>query len=256
MGGVPRFALVSVGAPEATPSATLEEVYEGLGACARAFSVAVVGGDTVRSDRLIVSVAVVGEPGPDKVMVTRSGAVAGSAACVTGAIGGAAAGLALLRAASNDPAAADLLARSPGLAETHRRPVPRVGEGLAAARAGATAMIDLSDGLGRDAGHVCDASGVGVRLEARAVPLADGVAETAGWTGADPVLFALGGGDDYELLIAIPPERVEELRDSIAPTPLTAIGEFTAGPGAVLDRGDGRVERLESLGWDHFQEDA
>ena len=248
MGGTPRFALISLGAPAATPAATLEQVYAGLDECARAFSVAVVGGDTVRSDRLIVSVAVVGEPGPHGI-VTRSGAAPGQAVCVTGAVGGAAAGLALLRAASNDPAAAQLLERYPSLAHAHRRPSPRIPEGLAAARAGATAMIDLSDGLGRDVGHICDSSGTGVRLNAGSVPLADGVAATAEWAGVDPIDFGVGGGDDYELVVAIPPERSGELG-------IAVIGEYVAGSDAVLDRGDGRLEPLSSMGWDHFGEDA
>lgn len=255
MGGTPRFALVSLGAPAATPSATLEEIYAGIDECARAFSVAVVGGDTVRSDRLIVSLAVVGEPG-EAGIVTRSGAVAGSTVCVTGTVGGAAAGLALMRAAPGDASGAELLERFPGLAAAHRRPSPRLREGLAAARAGAAAMIDVSDGVARDVGHIWDASGVGVRLDAGAVPLAAGVVETAEWAGEDPVSFALGGGDDYELLIAIPRDRSDELRREIGPVFLTAIGEFTAGRDAVLDRGDGRIEPLSKLGWDHFEGDA
>lgn len=252
MGGTPRFALVSLGAPAATPSATLEEIYAGLAECADAFSVAVVGGDTVRSDRLILSLAVVGEPGAAGI-VTRSGAVPGSTVWVTGAVGGAAAGLALMRASPSDPSASELLERFPHLADAHRRPLPRLREGSAAARAGATAMIDVSDGMAGDVGHVCDASGVGVRLEAGSVPLAAGVTETADWAGEDPVSFALGGGDDYELLIALPRERSDELRREIGPVSLTAIGEFTAGNDAVLDRGDGRIEPLSKLGWDHFE---
>jgi thiamine-monophosphate kinase len=255
MGGAPRFALVSLGAPAATPSATLEEIYGGLDECARAFGVAVVGGDTVRSDRLIVSVAVVGSPGESGI-VTRSGALPGEGVCVTGTVGGAAAGLALLRDASNDEQAAALLEKYPSLATAHRRPSPRIREGLAAARAGATAMIDLSDGLGRDVGHICDASGAGVRLNAGSVRLTDGVAETAAWAGVDPLSFALGGGDDYELVMAIPADRSEELRRAFGPTPSSVIGEFTAGPDAVLDRGDGLVEPLSKLGWDHFEEGA
>ena len=255
MGGKPRFALVSLGAPPATPSGTLEQIYAGLDECARAYSVAVVGGDTVGSDRLIVSVAVVGEPGEGGI-VTRSGAGRGDLACVTGTVGEAAAGLALLRAAPNDPAAAELLARYPSLATGHRRPTPRIPEGLAAARAGATAMIDLSDGLGQDLTHICDASGTGVRLNAGSIRPTDGVTATSNWLGVDAVTFALGGGDDYELLLAIPPERYDELRSAIAPIELNAIGEFVTGRDALLDRGNRVVEPLASLGWDHFREEA
>jgi thiamine-monophosphate kinase len=253
MGGVPRFALVSLGAPSATPAATLERIYEGLDECARTYGVAVVGGDTVGGDRLIVSVAVLGEPGPSGIL-TRGGARMGDLVCVTGEVGGAAAGLALLRAASNDERAANVLDRFPALAGAHRRPTPRVREGTAAAQAGATAMIDVSDGLGRDIGHICESSGVGVRVFGVQIPLADGISDVARWAGVDPIRLAVGGGDDYELALTIPADRFDALVNAAAPTKVTRIGEIVAGREAVLDRGDGTVEPLSALGWDHFEE--
>jgi len=255
MGGVPRFALVSFGAPAGAAAATLEQLYGGLGECARSFDVAVVGGDTVQADRLIVSVAVIGEPGAAGI-VTRAGARPGDLVCVTGAVGRAAAGLALLRAGSNDARSAAVLERFPSLADAHRRPAPRTREGEAAARAGATAMIDLSDGLGRDVEHLCERSGAGARLNAAAIPIAPGVAETAAWAGTDVMTLAVGGGDDYELAITIPADRFDALAEALAPIPVTRIGEMIEGTDAVLDRGDGKTEPLSALGWDHFQEDA
>jgi thiamine-monophosphate kinase len=249
MGGVPRYALVSLGAPAATLMTTLEEMYEGLAECARAFSVSVVGGDTVRSDRLIVSVAVLGEPGPAGV-VARAGAKPGDVVCVTGAVGGAAAGLALLRSASNDEAAASLLDRYPHLGEAHRRPVPRVREGLASATAGAAAMIDVSDGLAADVAHIGEASNVGVAL--RSAPIAEGVEDVASWLSRDALEFALAGGDDYELAIAIAPERVEGLASMLAPTPVSVVGEIVEGTQRVIERPDGTTTDLAKLGWDHF----
>jgi thiamine-monophosphate kinase len=253
MGGVPRFALVSLGAPAATPAATLDQLYAGLDECARSYGVAVVGGDTIAADRLIVSVAVIGEPGPAGI-VTRNGAKAGDVACVTGAIGGAAAGLALLRAAANDERAATVLGRFPELARSHQRPTPRVREGAAAAAAGATAMIDLSDGLGRDVGHICDASAAGARVDGPSIPLAEGVAETASWAGIDPIEMAIAGGDDYELALTIGADRVDALTQVLSPTKLTRIGAIVEDGEVVLDRGDGTVEALNALGWDHFEE--
>jgi thiamine-monophosphate kinase len=253
MGGVPRFALVSLGAPPATPAATLEQIYEGLDECARTYGVAVVGGDTVGADRLIVSVAVIGEPGPSGIVI-RGGARPSEVVCVTGVVGGAAAGLALLRAAANDERAASVIDRFPALAEAHRRPTPRVREGLAAAQAGATAMIDVSDGLGRDVGHICEASGVGVRIFGVQIPLADGISDVARWAGVDPVQLGVGGGDDYELALTIPSDRFDALVDALAPTQLTRIGETVGDDEAVLERSDGTTEPLSGLGWDHFEE--
>jgi thiamine-monophosphate kinase len=254
MGGVPRHALVGLGAPPPTPAATLEALYDGLDECGRAHGVAVVGGDTVRADRLIVAVAVLGEPGPAGVL-RRAGGRPGDAVCVTGALGAAAAGLALLRAAADDPRAAALLETHPGLAAAHRRPRPRVREGPAAAAAGAVAMIDLSDGLGTDLGRVAEASGVGARLRAEALPLAPGVAEAAAWAGVDPVRFALGGGEDYELAVVAPPDRVGRLIGALAPTPLVVVGSLVEGRGVVLERPGGDVEPVGELGHDHFRED-
>jgi thiamine-monophosphate kinase len=253
MGGVPRFALVSLGAPAATPAATLEQLYVGLDECARSHGVAIVGGDTIAADRLIVSVAVIGEPGSGGI-VTRGGAKPGDVVCATGAIGGAAAGLALLRAAANDERAAIVLNRFPELARSHRRPTPRVGEGAAAAAAGATAMIDLSDGLGRDVGHICEASGTGARVAASAIAVADGVAETASWAGIDPIEMAIAGGDDYELVMTIGDDRVDALTQVLSPTRLTRIGTIEGDGDVVLDRGDGTIEPMSVLGWDHFEE--
>lgn len=255
MGGVPRFALVSLGSPAATPASTLEQIYDGLQECARTFGVSIVGGDTVRADRLIVSLALLGEPG-EAGIVTRSGARPGDSVYVTGAIGGAAAGFALLRAAADDERASALLARYPRLADAHRRPTPRVREGLVAARAGAHAMIDVSDGLARDVGHICEASRTGVTLQARAVPVADGVAEVAEWAGSDASSLAVGGGDDYELAIAIPAEQLDALSSALGSTPVARIGVIEEGHGMVLDPGDGGFVELSSLGWNHFSGEA
>ena len=254
MGGVPRFALVSLGAPAATPVATLEALYEGLAECAQAFGVSVVGGDTVRSDALIVSVAVLGDAGPGGV-VTRGGGRAGDVLCVTGTAGGAAAGLKLLREAGVDPDASRLLDAYPALATAHRRPAPRVREGQAAASVGATAMIDVSDGIAADLGHICDRSRLGVELRAASVPRAEGVDEVARWAGVDADALALGGGDDYELLIAIPAAQVSALVAATAPTHVTPIGEL-GGEERIVVGSAGDPYPLAGLGWDHFGGDA
>lgn len=252
MGGVPRFALLSLGAPGSTPAETVDAVYEGLAEAEVAFGVHLVGGDVVRAEWVLLGVALLGEEGEAGV-VRRSGARVGDVVCVTGALGGAAAGLALLRAAGADPQAHGILDRHEGLAVAHRRGRARCAEGLAAGRAGATAMIDVSDGLAADLGHVCDESGVGIEVLDAAIPLAPGVEEVAAWLGESPSALALGGGEDYELAITVPPARLEELTAALRPTPLTPIGEVVAQARTLL-RADGTSVPLGAFGWDHFAE--
>jgi thiamine-monophosphate kinase len=201
---------------------------------------ALVGGDISGGPALSLAVTALGEA---ERPVPRSGARPGDRLCVTGPLGAAAAGLALL--SSRDPAAAGLLARFPGLAAAHRRPVPALAMGLALARAGATAMIDVSDGLAGDALHLAEASGTGLEIHDSAVPLAPGVAEAAALLGRDPMELALGGGEDFVLAAALP--RTADLGGVLD------CGRFTPDPSRRV-----RVTRtgeapLEGLAWDHFR---
>lgn len=250
MGGHARLALVALGMPAHTRVATIDAVYDGIAEACAAFGVSVAGGDTVEAPQVLLAVSVLGEPGPAGVR-TRGGARPGDVLCVTGALGAAAAGLALLRLASHDPHASAILERRPALAAAHRRPVPRTGEAPTAA-ALASAMIDCSDGLAADAGHLAEASSCGLRLDADAVPIAGGVAEAAALLGVEPRRLAAGGGEDYELAIAVPEESFDRLAASIAPTPLTAVGRFLdPAEGRFAALGDERVS-LHELGWRHF----
>lgn len=249
MGGIPRFALVVAGAAPETALAVLDGLLEGLRVTGEAFDVHLVGGDTVASERLTITVTLIGEEG-DHGIVRRSGARAGDAVCVTGALGAAAAGLALLTSA--DQAARDLLQRFPGLALAHRRGRARLREGQAAAAGGATAMLDVSDGLLSDLVRLCEASGVGVDIREGNLPVAEGVAEAATLLGGDPREIALAGGEDYELLLTIPPVQVEALARAMRPTPLTPIGEVVLA-GRTLITAAGERTDLPPGGWDHFR---
>ena len=235
-----RWLVLALTVPEATPVVTLERVYAGVGEACRAFGTALVGGDVSGGPALSLAVTALGEA---ERPVPRSGARPGDRLCVTGPLGAAAAGLALL--SSRDPAAADLLARFPGLALAHRRPVPALAMGLALARAGATAMIDVSDGLAGDALHLAEAAGTGLEIHDSAVPLAPGVAEAAALLGRDPMELALGGGEDFVLAAALP--RTADLGGVLD------CGRFTPDPSRRV-----RVTRtgeapLEGLAWDHFR---
>jgi thiamine-monophosphate kinase len=191
MGAEAGEAYVVLGLPAEEPEAVTLGIAEGIGRLARATGTVVAGGDITRSPVLSVTVTVVGHEPAEIWLVSRAGARAGDVVAVTGELGGAAAALKLLdgSAAAEPPSRTALLARQ-------FAPDPRLAAGRALADAGATAMIDISDGLGADAGHLAEASHGGIEIDMRAVPLQAGVAEVAGSIEAAHELAA-GGGEDY-----------------------------------------------------------
>lgn len=244
MGAVARWVLIAAVVPERLLGQR-EEIISGVEEAVRSCGMSVVGGDTTRGAQLVLTATVIGE-GVNAVV--RSGARSGDLLCVTGSLGAAAAGLALLRAASEGRAGADeLVALYPVLAERYRRPVPRLVEGAAMAHSGVHALIDVSDGLSSDAGHIAERSGIGVRIDADALPIADGCREVSDLLGLDVHELAVAGGEDYELAAAIPAELVERVRNAVAPTPLTIVGRFDDGPGARWTR-----DTPLPSGFDHF----
>jgi len=241
MGAAPGEAYVQLGAPAERTDAEVLELAEGVGEVAAAHSVVVAGGDLSRAPVLIVAVTVVGTaPSPDA-LVRRSGALPGDVVAVTGELGGAAAGL----LASRRPELAGGIdaAVAAGLRSRQVDPRPRIEAGLALASAGARAMIDLSDGLAGDARHVSDAARVAIEIDSEAVPIAAGVAEIAAAAGVGTLDLALAGGEDYELLVALPADAVETARTAVAETgiALTVIGRVAAGDGVRISGTDGAV---------------
>ncbi len=239
MGAEPGEAYVQLGLPDDMSEAELEGVADGLGAVARQAGVAVAGGDVVASPVLFLAVTVVGHEAENAKLVTRKGAGPGDALLVTGPLGAGAAGLLLLEderlASAVDPETAERLRAR------QQRPQARTEAGLALARAGASAMIDLSDGLGADAGHLASASGVRCLVELSADLLAPGVSEVASAAGMDPAELALGG-EDYELLAAVPQDQLEGALAAVRTTscdPALA-GRVEAGEGVVLRGPTGR----------------
>jgi thiamine-monophosphate kinase len=255
MGGSPRFGLVSLGLPEEVEASWVVELYGGLREAAREYAMAVVGGDTSRAEQLVVSVAVTGEVARGAA-VTRSGARPGDRLVVTGALGASAGGLELLRAPAHDvaPVVASDWGRS--LVEAHLRPAARVGEGQTLAQSGATAMMDVSDGLAKDLGRLCDSSGVAATVVLADVPIALSLKELADvLPEVDPLTLALEGGEDYELLASLPPEVVVRVASKLAErfgTQLTDIGEIREGSGLIAALPNGTERPLEPRGWDHF----
>jgi thiamine-monophosphate kinase len=246
MGAAPGEAYVQLGVPDDVDAAGCLELADGLAAVANRYGVTVLGGDVSRAPALILAVTVVGHAEAPGELVRRAGAQAGEVVCVTGELGGAAAGLMLLErpelGADLDPAVAE------GLRRRQLEPEPRLDAGLALARAGATAMIDVSDGVGADAAHVATASGVRIELDVESLPLAAGVSRVADAAGVDPLELA-SGGEDYELLVTLAPPQVAAAVAAVFE--LTRIGRVIHGAGAVFRHADGTESA--PLGFDQLQ---
>lgn len=248
MGGRPRWALVSLALPKRLPVAWVEAFYRGLDAQLGEFGACVVGGNLSGGSRIVADLTLLGEVERAQ-LVRRSGARPGDLICVTGTLGRSAAGHAALDARLTGTAAKVTAA-------AHLTPTPRVREGQVLAAAGVTAMLDLSDGLASDLGHLCTASGVGARINAEHLPLAAATLDIAGQLGLDPFALALTGGEDFELCFTAGPDALDRLRAALLPTgtPLSVIGEVRpATEGRVLQMGDGEQRPLEAGGWDHFR---
>lgn len=253
MGGSPRYGLVSLALPGTVEAPWVMELFGGIREAADEYGMAVVGGDTNRGEYHVVSVTAVGTVARGNA-VTRSGAKPGDHLVVTGTLGAAAGGLRLAGEPPHEVRGALGSDWGRELVQAYLRPVARVGEGETLAQSGATAMIDISDGLALDLSRLCTASEVGATLRMADVPVSHALAELGRVLGIDPLDQALHGGEDYELLACLPRESVgpaqERLRDRFG-TALTPIGEVT-NDGLVAVRVDGTEAPLEPKGWDHF----
>ena len=231
MGAEPGEAYVWLGMPTDFAAAEALELADGIAALAVESGVAVLGGDVTAAAALSVCVTAVGHAAVAEDLVGRAGAEPGFALCATGDFGGAAAGLMVLEHGSV-VAEVGVAAREAVVAR-QLDPTPRLKAGRALAAAGARAMIDVSDGLGADAERLSAASGLGIEIEIERVPMADGVRDVAEAAGRDPVELALSGGEDYELLCALPRAALDRAAEAAAAagTTLTEIGSFVpAGP--------------------------
>lgn len=248
MGARPLFFTVALGLPPGLPPRWVRELHRGLTDPGSARGALLVGGDLSRSDAgVVLSITAVGESVGRRVLC-RSGGGAGDLLYVTGVLGRSAAGLALLREGR-------LRGRSAAEREAllaHRLPEARCEEGEYLAAGGfARAMMDLSDGISTDLPRLCAASGVDAEIDPDLLPL---FPPARRW-GCDPLALALDGGEDFELLFAVPKSKAARLEKLWPPrlAPITRIGRLLPGPGKVwLARGQGR-RPLPKGGFDHFR---
>ncbi len=242
MGASPGEAYVQLGVPPDRDQEELLELAGGLARVAAAYGVAVAGGDVTRAPALLVAVTVVGGADAPELLVRRRGARPGDLVAVTGELGGAGAGLLLLEHEELGESVRDDVAAA--LRRRQLAPEPRLDAGIALAGSGATAMIDISDGLGADAGHLASAGEVGLELELDRLPVQAGVAEVAAAAGRDPLELASAAGEDYELLVALPAERAAEaaVAVGVAGSTLTVIGAVTSTGAVVLSGPEGPRE--------------
>ena len=251
MGAEPGEAYVVLGAPPDLGEADFLTLLDGMLALAAESGTTLAGGDVTRAPALTLAVTVVGHAATAEEFVPRGGAQAGDLLVLTGEIGGAAAGRLLL----DDPGLAQAVPAdvAAGLRARQLDPTPRLRSGRALAAAGARAMIDLSDGLAGDARHLARAGVVALEIEAAKLPLAAGVAEIAAAAGRDPLTLAVSGGEDYELLAALPAERLTEATAAVAEageTALVPVGRIAAGEGVAIRLPGGAS--LEAAGYDHL----
>lgn len=242
MGGCPKWAMVTIGATDETwQSGVVDEAFDGYHEMAKMFEVEVIGGDVSRSESGFVIDSIVGGDVPTGRAVLRSGAKAGDGIFVTGPLGSSGAGLRLLEhglryGKVNHPWQNELL-------EKHLNPQPRVHEGKFLSELGVSSMIDLSDGLSSDLGHICEASGVGAVIESVDIPI-----QKMNLASDEELDLALNGGEDFELLFTIDEKNIS--RDKLAQ--FHRIGTVTERT-AIIELSTGTHRRvLQRSGYKHF----
>jgi thiamine-monophosphate kinase len=268
MGARPRWAMLSLGMQYAVwDSDFADKFYDGFFKLADQYDVKLIGGDVSRTpDRTVIDSIVIGECQPGRVIL-RSGAKPGDQIYVTGFLGDAAAGLRLIErgARLHAETTEDPLDLSGDEQANERHPVdhlllrqlqpePRVGWGLLLGdNQVATAMLDISDGLSSDLNHLCTESKVGALIEAASIPIDPLVKELCGRRALDPLMLALHGGEDFELLFTVSPHNLGKLPRRVDGVSVTRIGEITEASDDVRISEGSRTWKLEPGGWEHFK---
>lgn len=230
MGGTAHSLTIGLAAPVDLPVQWALDFARGFAAECASVGASVVGGDLTRAGEIVIAVTVIGAC--TEAPVVRSGAVAGDVLALTGRQGWAAGGLAVLGRGFRSPRV---------LVEAYRRPQPPYAAGKVAAEAGATSMIDISDGLLAEAKHLADESGVAIDVRRKAFDLAEPLVAVGAALGVEPLQFVLGGGDDHSLLATFPSAAA-------VPEGWHVIGSVSEGEGVTVDGG----EYEGPTGWTHF----
>lgn len=242
MGGKPSHFLVSLFLPKGTTEKFIDELYKGLTEECSLYDIDIIGGNIARSNQFIVDLFLIGEVFPSNLLL-RSGAKVGDSVLVTGTLGDSAAGLKLLQNPQLNISERD----KKKLISRHLTPTPRIKEGLLIAESKkATSMIDISDGLSSDLGHICDESRVGVKLFVDKIPVSDSV----------KIDLALNGGEDYELCFTMPAKYASDFSHKLekeTATKVTIVGKIIPQiQGKWLINDAGKKFPLRAKGWDHF----
>jgi thiamine-monophosphate kinase len=257
MGGTPRHFLLSMGLPSHLPFRWVEEFFRGLQEVAEQYNLSLVGGDTSLARKLTINITLMGRGKPGEV-VYRKGAQAGDQIMVTGTLGNGALGLQILKSHKGDPTISrngdsDLAE----LIEKHLSPTPRIAEGqLIAKNHLASAMIDISDGLIADLGHILEESNAGAKIWLSRLPLSEAYRRKASQYASNDIDLAICGGEDYELLFTTPGKKGEKLlrlfnQCGLRITPIGEIVDARHGLRLFLD--DGREYTPRKKGYDHFK---
>ncbi len=246
MGGIPKYALVSLALPGDLEIERVCELYQGMVDLTQEFGVVIAGGDVTSSLNIIITVTVFGSLGGRNIPLTRSSAKQEDQIAVTGYLGTSAAGLKMLSEGLNWDEETAILVK-----QAHLRPIPKVREGQMLLRSGVKAAIDISDGLISDLTQICKMSQVGARIKLGSLPVHPLVRTALGNNWQE---LALSGGEEYELLFTAPPGIIERVK-KVLTCPVTVIGEITReeiGQVIVVDEQD-KIVPWHQRGWEHFK---
>jgi thiamine-monophosphate kinase len=249
MGGTPKEAVISIAIPGTVDLTILDGVYQGMKSMAKEFSVNLLGGDTTSSpEHLVINIALVGEAREDEILY-RSGAREGDVIFLTGPVGSSAAGLDLILKGREKEGWEDLI-------EAHHNPHPHIKAGrIIAGMKVANALIDVSDGVAADLGHICTESRVGAILQERMIPTTERFRKYCEKFNEDPKHLSLHAGEDYVLLGTVAPGSADNLREALESggCEFCQIGHMVAEPGLKLMTSRNSLENMAANGWDHFK---
>ncbi len=252
MGGVPRYVLLSLCLPASLDGRWIDRWIDGACSMLDEFACVLVGGDTVKGESLVLSITILGSPLPEGALY-RSGAKAGDSVWVSGVLGSAGAGLALLQASCSLNSTIDS-ARWPNIRNAHLNPVPQVILGQQLAKSGCvSSMQDISDGLATDLAHLCFASKVSARIRYASLPMEKELQEIAKLLSLSLPDLLLRAGEDYQLLFTVKEGMEKKLLQQLGrkKESITQIGHIVAGQGVFLEEEDGRLQDISFQGYEH-----